>query len=362
MSQINTLIKPTHKCNLRCKYCFHEKYGYESEILEMNLLKKYVELLSKKYQYINIIWHGGEPLMAPLDYYEEIYDFCDSLDSSFIYSIQTNGTLLNEKNVDFFKNHNTSIGLSFDGLANDKTRSNTSQIIKNISLLQEKGFNPGAIMVVNQNNVLNLIDEYEYFKQLDLSMKINPMFNDGAAQKNNCFTLDANVYIEEFIKLFKYWMVDLNCNINVSRFEDFIKLILHERSGVCTFNSCLGKWLCLDSNGKVYPCDRLCVDDYCLGDVKKIKNIDELFENNIFINLLKDSIARRDECQSNCEYYKNCYGGCNANRFLNMINNENTSCYIQKGILKELKSLLNENSLSNYDNLNSNFVKVLTNK
>ena len=45
-----------------------------------------------------------------------------------------------------------------------------------------------------------------------------------------------------------------------------------------------------------------------------------------------------------------------------MINNENTSCYIQKGILKELKSLLNENSLSNYDDLNSNFVKVFTNK
>ncbi len=42
MNQINTLIKPTHACNMRCKYCFHEKYGYCHEILEMDNLKNYI--------------------------------------------------------------------------------------------------------------------------------------------------------------------------------------------------------------------------------------------------------------------------------------------------------------------------------
>ena len=48
MEYINTLIKPTNKCNMRCKYCFAEKYGYDSSILEMKKLKKYLTLLSKK--------------------------------------------------------------------------------------------------------------------------------------------------------------------------------------------------------------------------------------------------------------------------------------------------------------------------
>ncbi len=42
---------------------------------------------------------------------------------------------------------------------------------------------PGAIIVVNQNNVRSLIEEYEYFKKLNLGMKMNPMFNDGAAKR-----------------------------------------------------------------------------------------------------------------------------------------------------------------------------------
>lgn len=39
MKYINTLIKPTNKCNMRCKYCFAEKYGDDSSILEMKKLK-----------------------------------------------------------------------------------------------------------------------------------------------------------------------------------------------------------------------------------------------------------------------------------------------------------------------------------
>ena len=102
MSQINTLIKPTNECNMRCKYCFAEKYGYSDSILDLKILKKYLKLLSLKYDYINLVWHGGEPLMVPLSYYEEAYDYCQKLDSKFIYSIQTNGTLLNKENIDFF--------------------------------------------------------------------------------------------------------------------------------------------------------------------------------------------------------------------------------------------------------------------
>ena len=41
MSQINTLIKPTNECNMRCKYCFAEKYGYSDSILDLKILKKY---------------------------------------------------------------------------------------------------------------------------------------------------------------------------------------------------------------------------------------------------------------------------------------------------------------------------------
>ena len=47
MSQINTLIKPTNECNMRCKYCFAEKYGYSDSILDLKILKIYLPSYSK---------------------------------------------------------------------------------------------------------------------------------------------------------------------------------------------------------------------------------------------------------------------------------------------------------------------------
>lgn len=360
MEYINTLVKPTHQCNMRCKYCFAEKYGYDKEILDVEKLKKYFALLSKKYSYINVIWHGGEPLLVPLDFYSEIYNFCKTLNSKFIYSLQTNGTLLNDENINFFKNNNTNIGLSFDGLYNENTRGNTKRIIDNIELLHNNNLYPGAILVVNQNNVNNIIENYELFKYLNLGMKINPMFLDGAAKGNIYLKLDPDEYINNFVNFFKYWTIDKNCNINVSNCVEILNLILYKRSNVCTNNSCLGKWLCFDSHGNIYPCDRLCVDEYKLENIDSIDSIEEVFETKSFINLLQYSIERRKECILNCDIYENCYGGCNANSILYKNDISNISCYIHKEILIRIKEYLNfVIDESNYNNMNDYFVKEL---
>lgn len=361
MEYINTLIKPTNQCNMRCRYCFAEKYGYSKDILDVEKLKKYLILLSKKYDYINVIWHGGEPLMVSLDFYSEIYTFCKTLNSNFVFSLQTNGTLLNLENIKFFKDNNTNIGLSFDGLYNDNTRGNTQQIINNLKLLQSNNLYPGAILVVNQNNVKNIIEDYEYFKYLNLGMKINPMFVDGAARDNDYLKLNPDEYINSFVDFFKHWTVDKKCNINVSNCTEIVNLILNKKSNVCTNNSCLGKWLCFDSNGNIYPCDRLCMDEYKLGNIDDIKSIESVFESEIFINLLQQCVEKRRNCMSSCNLYEYCYGGCNANSILYGNNNPNISCYIHKEILIQIKNYLNMVlKESNYNDLNNNLLKMLS--
>lgn len=271
--------------------------------------------------------------------------------------------MLNQEKIDFFKANNTSIGLSFDGLSNDKTRSHTQKILANIELLQTNEMYPGAVLVVNQNNVSNLIGEYEYYKSLNLGMKMNPMFNDGAAIENTFLSLNPDEYIKNFIDFFKYWAMDTTCNINVSTCIELVNLIVNERTGVCTFNSCLGKWLCFDSNGHLYPCDRLCLDEYDLGDISKMVSIDEAFQNENFIKVLQKNISRRQECIDKCEYFKNCYGGCNANAILNEANQNNVSCYIQKGILNGIKKFIVDlEKEKEYDKMNYSLSKILIRK
>lgn len=59
-----------------------------------------------------------------------------------------------------------------------------------------------------------------------------------------------------------------------------------------------------------------------------------------------------------CEYYKNCYAGCNANSLLNTDNGDNVACYIQKGILKEIKNYILEYK-GNLEPVNANYSRIL---
>ena len=367
MGRINLLVKPTNQCNLRCKYCFHEKYGYGKKILEIDKLKKFVDMLTPVYKSINIVWHGGEPLMVPLDFYEEAYDFIDKKDAEFSFSIQTNGTLITPKIVDFFKKRNTNFGLSFDGQDNEYTRSHTSEIIDNIKLLQANQFRPGAILVVTKRNVNQLVEEYNYFDSLGMGVKFNPMFIEGAAESSLDLALDVDQYVAEFINFFKHWATDSKGKINVSPCIELVNLILNNHSSLCTFNSCLGKWLCLDSDARIYPCDRLCDEQYTLGNVDTLSSIGDLFSSKAFINLISKSISRRKECIDSCDYYNNCYSGCNANAILNGSEQypNGIACYLHKEILKGIKDLVLESALCNdIDSLNPQYAKLLrkTNK
>ena len=246
-------------------------------------------------------------------------------------------------------------------LNNEYTRGNTSKILDSIGLLQENGFKPGAVLVVNKTNVSNLIDEYNFFNSIDVGLKLNPMFIDGEAKMHkDDLGLNPDEYIENFVKFFKYWTLDNNGKINVATCNELVNLILNEHSGVCTFNSCLGKWLCFDSDANIYPCDRLCTPEYSLGSVDTLSKINQIFESDVFYDLLKESVERRTKCIKKCEYYKNCYAGCNANAILNKNDGyENgISCYIHKGILERIKSYVLE-SVDNTQKLNPQYVKTL---
>jgi len=64
----------------------------------------------------HIIWHGGEPLLAGIDFFKKIVEL-QALIKNHIFenSIQTNGTLLNYEYLDFFERHNFKLGFSLDG-------------------------------------------------------------------------------------------------------------------------------------------------------------------------------------------------------------------------------------------------------
>lgn len=309
---INLLIKPTEMCNMRCKYCFHEKSGYIKGVMSEDIFDRILHLVSKDYSTLNIIWHGWEPLMVPFHFFEYAYKQCEK----------------------------SNLGISFDGTVNEKQRGNTREVIFNINKMHDYGFIPAAIMVVTRNNIDRLIGEYEYFKSLNIAVKFNPMFCDGAGIKYPELEVPVNEYISRFTDFFMYWLFDNKCNINMITCHELVKLILYRNAGVCTFNSCLGKWGCIDWKGDIYPCDRLCAEKYKLANVYEIDSILDIYKSKVFYNLVQSAVLRRKQCKDDCKYYDMCYGGCNANAelFGNIRSNGNNICLMHKGILENISA------------------------
>ena len=110
-----TMIKPIGSaCNLDCHYCY---YRDKSEIYNGNMPRMSEELLEEyirqyiqgaSQQNISFCWHGGEPLMAGLPFFEKAMELQKRYagDKIIENTLQTNGILVNEDWCRFFKENN----------------------------------------------------------------------------------------------------------------------------------------------------------------------------------------------------------------------------------------------------------------
>lgn len=121
----HVLIKPTGAiCNLDCKYCFFlsKEMLYPGSRFQMaeDLLETYLKQLMESHRAPEVVvsWQGGEPTLMGLDFFKRSIELVNKLKhpgQQIQYTIQTNGTLLDDEWCAFFKQNNFLVGLSVDG-------------------------------------------------------------------------------------------------------------------------------------------------------------------------------------------------------------------------------------------------------
>lgn len=126
MKKIEVLIKPvSYDCNLNCGYCFYKKTAEIYTNKEsLHMTEKVLEkLIFECMNYSDggqcmFSWQGGEPLLSGIDFFKAVVRFQKKYGKSRQIvgnSIQTNGTMLNSKWLELFKEYNFFIGVSLDG-------------------------------------------------------------------------------------------------------------------------------------------------------------------------------------------------------------------------------------------------------
>ena len=181
MPALSIMVKPASGlCNMRCKYCFYSdvvshrktgQFGVMSNDIADNLIEKAIAFANG--DNIGIVFQGGEPLLAGIEYFKHFINCVNSYNykGKIYYSLQTNGTLIDDDWAEFFKANNFLLGVSLDGneihnkfrVMSDQS-SSFEKIENGIKLLDKYKVDYNILSVVTGYFADNVEEIYNYFK------------------------------------------------------------------------------------------------------------------------------------------------------------------------------------------------------
>lgn len=358
---ISLLVKPTVSCNLDCQYCYDKPHKKNIKTnMTYETVEKLCELLKEEVEEVTWIWHGGEPTLMGVEWFEYVHSKIITkypmLD--FKFSIMSNGINYNEDFLEVFRKYNIDTGSSYNMFHQDELRTSGTDVLQgdlilnNIKNYNEKNKKTGVIEVITKTNYKQQIEIYEEYKKLGIGLSMNHIFHTEATEKND-IEVEFKEYAKEFKKYFKHYLYDVSGVYERSAME-IINLVIGSNQLTCVHSDCRNNWIGVMANGDLYPCDRYYSVDYRMGNLFEHNNINSIYSHKGYEKYVDEVQTRFDTHCKECGYFDMCKGGCNANSF-----ETNKNC---AGIDEFYCELLKETIKIVYEELrNINVVKDLIN-
>ena len=338
-------------CNLNCLYCYYlgKKSLYpDTDHFQMtdDILEKYLmqHIQASTEDIISFSWHGGEPLLAGIDFYRKALRLQSAHKPSgktILNGIQTNGTLINEEWCRFIGKEGFIIGISIDGPAEfhntfrrtkdgDKT---WQQVYMGYQLLKQHGVIPEILCVVNSENVKYPLVIYDFFKQMGAKyITFLPLVEpDGGSQTG---ASSISVPSEEFgfflSEVFDRWVENDIGEIKIQIFEEAARTAFNQEHTLCIFKVNCGGVPVIEHNGDFYSCDHYVNKDYMIGNIID-DSLTGFLESQRQVEFGKAKSLTLPKYCVECEVRSMCNGECPKNRFILTPDGEAGLNYLCKG-------------------------------
>ena len=354
------LAKPTGAvCNLDCKYCFflskEALYPGSSFRMSDEVLEAYIRqlLAAHRTPEVNVAWQGGEPTLMGLDFYRrsvELVERYKKPGQKVLYTMQTNGTRLDDEWAAFFREHHFLIGLSVDGprdlhdaYRRDKGGQGTfDRVMRGWQLLRRHQVDVNILCTVHAANGDHPLRVYRFFRDEMKAQFIQfipiveratedtlPLANQGwserpggerllyiqAGDRVTDRTVGAEQYGRFLIAIFDEWVRRDVGRVFVQHFDTALANWVGVPSPVCVFAETCGQALALEHNGDLYACDHYVEPDYLLGNITETPMI-ELVASEKQVRFGLDKRDRLPRYCRQCRVRFACHGGCPKNRFI----------------------------------------------
>ena len=333
-------IQVTRNCNLSCGYCFQEHSGgiiglstVETILRRVIAHNLTVDPLTKV---IQIYWHGGEPLLAGIDFFRAIIRLeAQYPELSFENRIQTNGTLMSDDMARLLTEYQFQVGFSLDGPKEIHDRYRCFRGSRSGSFdAARRGIEcyrncampdrVAVIAVVTRAGIDHAVDLFEFFKELRAEVQLDiydvrwlDLIPEAGEVSGLSDFAPLPAEVGRFlVELFDLWFWDQERKVDFKELRQEVKMALQPEIDLgdpfhkkrCDFRR-----LIFAPNGKVFSCDQWVNDEKtALGDIHQDSLATILTNKAVLWEKIKQRIRRSGKHMAcgGCEWGRQCGGGC----------------------------------------------------
>lgn len=360
-------------CNLNCKYCFytekHVLFGATKKTRMSDLvLEKYIKkyITTQDAPEISFVWQGGEPTLLGVDFFKQVLKLQEKYAGSKVItnSLQTNGTLLNDRWCKFLAENRFLVGLSLDGpeQIHDRYRVDSAgrptfkAVLKSLRLLQRYAAELNVLACVTRESAYRPLEVYRFFKEqgvqfiqfipivervpneeakkLGLRLSTPPAASGKTRHTTvTSWSVEPEAYGDFLIQVFDQWVRNDVGSSFIMNFETALGAWMGLDAATCVFASQCGQSLVMEHNGDIFSCDHYVYPENFLGNI--LKDLPhELMRSNkqsSFGNSKERALPRT--CL-NCKVLFACRGECPKHRFCKTDHGEPGLNYLCKSYKK----------------------------
>ncbi len=306
------------KCNFHCKYCYSAA-GRSTAELTMDQIRHMLDFfLSGKRAAVKdrtvMFMGGGEPMLSwPL--LEEATLYAEQVARqegiSLHLSLTTNGSVMNDEQLSFLKDHLFTVQISFEILPDVQRaqRGSYTRVAENLQRLTELGVNNyvrSTITAANVDRIPEMVDYcHEYFplvRKMSCQQVVDPVYFTSKAVVDDFFHRYFLSYQEGTRRAESYGITLRSSSshlLNYSHRERFcFNLVCLTPYGTLT--------LCPDVSSPNEP-------DYSSSVIAELKDHEIVFHQEAFDRLTYGNIHTIEKCKT-CYARWNCGSGCPSSR------------------------------------------------
>jgi uncharacterized protein len=263
------------------------------------------------------------------------------------YTIQTNGTLLDEEWAAFFKGNDFLVGISIDGprelhdtyRVNKGGKGSFDQVMRGLSFLNHAGVDWNALTTVHAANGDRGREIYRFLRDecgarfiqfIPIIERVAEAAEDGTVPWASW--RDRPLYVQEgdvvtgrsvspaqygrfLVDVFEEWVRRDVGSVYVQMFDVALANWVGEPPGLCVHSETCGLALALEHTGDLYSCDHFVEPRYLLGNIKE-RHMLELVSSPQQTRFGLDKRDTLPQYCLDCDVRFACHGGCPKDRFI----------------------------------------------